>query len=136
MKDLCFLDTDTNKVVPIPMELSGSVCEGRAQLAQRVITMLLRSTDDPARVDDTGLSQRVGRSNISANDDLDNEFTLALTDILGIIREDQGARLDLDDSETLSSLRLNELTVGDDSVEASVAVITVDGEALFAAISI
>lgn len=135
MKDLCFLDTSTDKVVEAPFKITGE-CSGRAQLAQRVMTMLLRATTDPARVDDTGLAQRVGQSNISANDDLDNEFTLALSDISDIIQEDQAVRNDLEEDEILSGLRLEDLTVNEDSVAAEIAIITVDGEVLYATLSI
>lgn len=135
MKDLCFLDTTTNSVVPMPLKITGE-CTGRAQLAQRVITMLLRAVTDPARVDATGLAQRVGQSNISANDDLDNEFTLALSNIYAVISEDQSVRTDLADDEILSGLRLDKLTSTEDSVDAEIAVITIDGQTTYASVTL
>lgn len=135
MRDLCFLDSATDQVVPIPFKLTGE-CSGRALLAQRLITMLLRSVDDPARVDELGLAQRVGKSNVSGNADLENEFTLALTEAEDIIRSDQDLREDLDDSDRLDGVRLESLSDTEDSVSAVIAVVTVDGVALYASFTI
>lgn len=135
MRDLCFLDTTTSSVVEVPFKIEGD-CSGRAVLAQRVMTMLLRATTDPARVDATGLAQRVGRSNISKNGDLDNQFTLALSTISEVIKNDQAVIADLGNDEILSNLRVESLDVGEDSVSAVIAITTIDGESFYANLEI
>ena len=135
MRDLCFLDTTTDKVVPVPFTITGE-CTGRAQLAQRLLTMLLRSIDDPARVDATGIAQRVGKSNVLPSGEQENAFTLALANVQEIISNDQGARTDLTDDETLSSLRLESLTSQVDTVDAVIAIITVSGDEFYTSFTI
>jgi hypothetical protein len=133
MRDLCFLDTDTDKVVPVPFKITGD-CSGRAVTAQRVMTMALRSLDDPARVDALGLGGTVGRSNISS--DFENQFTLILSNIEDIIKEDQSVRTDLADDEILDTLRVESLESNEDEVVATIAIITVDGTTFYGSFTI
>lgn len=113
----------------MPLAIQGQV-SGRAALAQRVITMLLSSSSDPARTYQTGILQEVGRSNVRNAEDLRNEFTLATAAVREVIATEQATRTDLADEDILSDVTAENIEVGEDSVSTDIVIVTVAGEAL------
>ena len=128
-RDLCFLNTTTNNVVEVPFELTGD-CDGRAALAQRVMTLLLRRTDDAARSVDTGILQEVGASNVRGTAELRNDFTLAINEVSQLIQTEQSTDTTLTDEETLRSVELEDIIVGEEDARVTINIITVAGEPL------
>jgi len=129
MKDLGFLSSVEGVVVEAPMEITGIVT-GRAALAQRVMTMLLRSEDDPARTFQTGLLQDIGKSNIRDAADLENVFTLATSAVREVIESEQSTRTDLTDDDTLSDIIAENIVVDGTTVSADINIVTVSGESI------
>lgn len=129
MKDLSFLSSVEGAVVPMPLAIQGLV-DGRAALAQRVITMILSSTEDPARTFTTGVLQTIGQSNVRNAADLENDFTIATKEVRQIIENEQAIRTDLTDDETLSDVTAENIKVDGDKVFADIVIITVSGEDL------
>lgn len=129
MNDLSFLSEVEGVVVEMPLAIQGLV-SGRAQLAQRVITMLLSSPDDPARTFSTGILHAVGQSNVRNAADLKNDFTLATKEARQVIENEQAVRTDLTDDETLSDITTENIRVDGDKVYADIVIITVSGEDL------
>lgn len=127
MRDLLFLDETPDKVVKVPFKLLGE-CSGRVALAQRVMTMLLRRTDDVARSTETGILQELGSANIRETAEMRNDFTLALSTISQLIQSDQETKTGLADDERLASLELEELTVGEDDANVIINIVTVSGD--------
>ncbi len=113
----------------MPLAIQGLV-SGRAQLAQRVITMLLSSPDDPARTFSTGILNAVGQSNVRNAADLENDFTLATKEARQVIENEQAVRTDLTDDETLSDVTAENIKVDGDKVYADIVIVTVSGEDL------
>lgn len=129
MKDLSFLSAVEGAVVEMPLAIQGIV-DGRAALAQRVITMMLSSTSDPARTFQTGILQNVGRSNVRDAADLENDFTIATKEVRQIIESEQAVRTDLTEDETLSDVTAENIKVDGDRVYADIVIVTVAGEDL------
>jgi hypothetical protein len=129
MNDLSFLSEVEGAVVEMPLAIQGLV-SGRAQLAQRVITMLLSSPDDPLRTFSTGILNTVGQSNVRNAADLENDFTLATKEARQVIENEQAVRTDLTDDETLSDVTAENIKVDGDKVYADIVIITVSGEDL------
>ena len=129
MKDLSFTAAVEGVVVDLPLSIQGEAT-GRVQLAQRVMTMLLSSTTDPARTYAVGLLQAIGRSNVRTAEDLENEFTLAVSTVREVIVAEQSVRTDLTDDEVLSDIVVDRIEVDGDTVSADIQIITVTGEDL------
>ena len=129
MIDLSFLSTVEGAVVAMPLAIQGQT-SGRAALAQRVITMLMSSTDDPARTYQTGILQAVGRSNVRSPEDLENEFTLATSAVREVIATEQATRTDLEDEDILADVTAENIEVNGDSVSVDIVIVTNDGEDL------
>jgi len=128
VKDLSFL-SDEERVVAAPMAIQGIV-EGRAALAQRVMTMLLSSVDDPARTYTTGLLQEIGKSNVRNSEDLNNDFAYAVNNARTVIQNEQAVRTDLTDDDTLQDIIVESISAEVDKVSAVISIITVSGENL------
>jgi len=129
MKDLRFMDDTEGVVKAIPFAIQG-MAEGRVTLAQRVITMLARSTSDAARTFDTGILQDVGQSNVRNSEDLQNDFTAAIAEVRAVIEQDQSVRTDLTDDDILSDILVTDIQVAGDSVTAEIEIISASGESL------
>jgi hypothetical protein len=129
MKDLSFLSPVEGAVVEMPLAIQG-VVDGRAALAQRVITMILANPEDPARTFSTGILQAVGQSNVRNATDLENDFTLATKQVRTIIATEQELRTDLTEDETLSDVTAENIRVEGDKVYADIVIVTVSGEDL------
>lgn len=129
MKDLSFMSSVEGAVVTLPLAIQGMVT-GRAQLAQRVMTMLLSSTADPARTYVVGILQDVGRSNVRSAEDLVNDFTLAIATVREVITTEQALRTDLATDEILADIVTENIDVTGDKVSADIQIITESGEDL------
>jgi hypothetical protein len=129
MKDLSFLSSIEGVVVDMPLAIQG-VVEGRGALAQRVVTLILSSTDDPVRTFSSGILQEIGRSNVRPAADLENDFTEAAKGAKQIIVNEQSLRTDLNEDETLSDVAAENIKVDGDKVYADIVIITVSGEDL------
>jgi len=128
VKDLSFL-SDIQRVLEAPMAITGD-CSGRVSLAQRVITMLMSSTNDPARTYSVGLLQDIGASNVLGAEDLENQFTLAVSDAREIITAEQAVRTDLGADDMLADIIVDNLVANGDTVSADIQIISVSGEVL------
>lgn len=134
MNDLSFT-SDEERVIKVPMDITG-LCSGRQALAQRVMTMLLSSTEDPARTYAVGILQDVGRSNIRSPEDMQNDFDLAANTIREIIETEQTQRSGLEPDEILQDIIIDNIRVNGTTVSVDVQVVTESGEDLKASLDI
>lgn len=129
MKDISFLDSSEGVRV-MPLKLTGT-CTGRSVLAQKVVTMLLSSTNDVARFPSTGIASDVGSSNLAQGEELiRNELNLAAADIKEIIQSDQVGR-SIPDDEVLEFINFANIVINEDSLTVEVEVVTRAGQPLY-----
>jgi hypothetical protein len=126
--DISFLKKTTEQVL-MPLEITGT-CTGIATLMQKVTTLMMADKSDPTRNYGGSLGALLEGNNPSDTAVLSNYFQQAADEVSSTLKEEQDLNLhDMPDSEILSSLRVDSVTItAKDSVSVSYIITSKAGE--------
>ena len=134
--DIAFT-TDKTGIYEVPLVVTGS-CTGAQVLLQKVVMLMLASTDDTLRYEGGLLYDNLRGANVSEGslDRLENLINIAITDTVEIIREEQ-KETSLPTSERLDELALTGLSIPQEgSLYLELTITNAESEELKAVLNI
>lgn len=132
MIDVSYLSPATNVTTDVPLSIQGTN-SGAAEIAQRVMTLLLASSADEGRTFNVGIAGDIGaRNNFADTKQAENLINISLSEIKEVIRQEERQRetlgFTLGTDELLQDIILVSVEVLTDSLSLELDVVSQAGE--------